>query len=110
MLVNGCWGKQYNIGDPCYAVKRLESKCSNMMEAATYIGVGFDGTGSYTHASRRKSLVQRMCVNGGRYQGEDVPDMMNVFGIYDTGCTSQTFDSMEARSDYQRRESKAGNN
>ena len=110
MLVNGCFGKDYKVGDPCYAAKRLSTKCLNMMEAAAYIGVGFDGTGSYTHASRRKSLVQRMCANKGSYQGEDVPDTMNVFGIYDTGCTSKTFDSMEARSAYQRQESKAGNN
>ena len=52
MLVNGCFGKDYKEGDPCFAAKRLSTKCLDMMEAAGYIGVGFDGTGSYTHAGQ----------------------------------------------------------
>lgn len=76
----------------------------------TPIGVGFDGPGYYTHASRRKSLVQRICANKRTYQGEDVPDAMTIFGVYDTGCSSRTHDSMAARSDFLRKESKAGNN
>ena len=39
-----------------------------------------------------------------------MPDTMNVFGIYDTDCSTKTFDSMEARSQYQREQSKVGNN
>ena len=110
MLINGCFGTNYKIGDPCYAAKRLNTKCLNMMEAANYVGVGFDGVGDYTHANRRKSIVQRVCANQGTYQGEDVPDTMNVFGVYDTDCNSQTHDSMAARSAYQRKKSNAGNN
>ena len=81
-----------------------------MMEAANYIGVGFDGPGDYTHANRRKSLIQRVCANKGTYQGEDVPDTMNVFGVYDTDCNSKTHDSMAARSEYLRAKSNAGSN
>ena len=76
----------------------------------TSIGVGFDGVGDYTHANRRKSLIQRVCANKGTYQGEDVPDTMNVFGVYDTGCTSETHDSMAARSEHLREKSNAGSN
>ena len=108
--MNGCFGTDYKIGDPCYASKRTSEKCLDMMEAAAYIGVGFDVTGEYTHAGRRKSLIQRLCKGKGSYQGEDVPDNMNVFGIYDTGCQGKSFNSMEERSAYQREESKLGNN
>ena len=110
LLMNGCYGTDYKIGDPCYAAKRNTEKCLDMMEAAGYIGVGFDVTGEYTHASRRKSLIQRVCKGKGSYQGEDVPDNMNVFGIYDTGCQGKTFNSLKERSAFQREESKLGNN
>ena len=110
LLMNGCFGTGYKPGDPCYANKRLSTKCLNMMEAANYVGVGFDGTGAYTHASRRKSLIQRICEGKNTYQGEDVPDTMNVFGIYDTSCTGQSFNSLTARSEYQRKQSKMGEN
>ena len=61
MLINGCYGTDYKIGDPCYAAKRNSEKCLDMIEAAGYIGVGFDVvTGGYTHAGRRKSLIQRV--------------------------------------------------
>ena len=38
MLVNGCFGSNYKKGDPCYAAKKLTTKCKNMMEAANFIG------------------------------------------------------------------------
>lgn len=110
MIMNGCYGADYKPGDPCYNNRSNTTKCLDMMEAAGYIGVGFDVTGGFTHAGRRKSLIQRVCAGKGSYQGEDVPDNMNVFGIYDTGCSGKTFATMEARSDYLRTESKLGNN
>ena len=110
LLMNGCFGQGYGPGDPCYASKRLSEKCLDQIEAANYIGVGFDATGGYTHVGRRKSLIQRVCANKGTYQGEDVPDNMNVFGIYNTGCQGKTFESLEARSKYQREQSKLGEN
>ena len=110
MLINGCFGQDYKKGDPCYTAKIMNTKCLNMIEAANFIGVGFDGVGDYTHANRRKSLIQRVCANKGTYQGEDVPDTMNVFGVYDTDCNSRTHDSMAARSEYLREKSNAGNN
>ena len=110
ILINGCYGSGYGPGDPCYAYKRLSDKCLDQLEAANYIGVGFDATGGYTHAGRRKSLIQRVCAKKRTYQGEDVPDNMNVFGIYDTGCQGKTFDSLEARSRHQREQSKLSEN
>merc|ERR1711890_96733 len=86
MLMNGCFGTGYKRGDPCFQVKQVTTLCLNMIEGANYVGVGFDGTGSYNHASRKKSLIQRQCAAKSTYQGEDLPDTMNVFGIYDTGC------------------------
>ena len=110
MVMNGCYGTDYKPGDPCYNSKSNTTKCLDMMEAAGYIGVGFDATGDYTQAGRRKSLIQRVCAGKGSYQGEDVPDNMNVFGIYDTGCSGKTYTDMAARSEYLRTESKLGNN
>ena len=110
LLMNGCFGSNYTKGDPCYANKRASTKCLNMLEAGNYVGVGYDATQGYTHAGRKKSLIQRQCRNKGTYQGEDVPDTMNVFGIYDTGCQGKTYDSLEARSKFQREESKLGEN
>jgi len=110
MLMNGCFGTGYKIGDPCYAAKRLNTKCLNMIESANYVGVGFDGTGAYNHAGRRKSLIQRSCAAKSTYQGEDLPDTMNVFGIYDTGCTGKSYETLEARSQSQRAQAKMGEN
>ena len=110
LLINGCFGSNYKKGDPCYANSRMSTSCLNMMEAGNYVGMGYDATGGYTHAGRRKSIVQRHCKNKGTYQGEDVPDTMNVFGIYDTSCQGKTYDSLEARSATQREESKLGEN
>merc|ERR1711874_536454 len=79
LLMNGCYGKGYLRGDPCYNVKSKTTKCLDMIESAAYVGVGFDGIGDYNYSNRRKSIVQRMCANKGSYQGEQVPDTMNVF-------------------------------
>ena len=84
MLMNGCFGTDYKKGDPCYSAKRMNTRCNDMMEAASYVGVGFDGTGEYNHAGRKKSLIQRSCAGKSTYQNEDLPDNMNVFGIYDS--------------------------
>jgi hypothetical protein len=110
MLMNGCYKSNYSKGDPCYASKRMSTKCLDQIEAANYVGVGFDGTGEYTHASRKKSLVQRTCAAKSTYHGEDVPDSMNVFGIYDTACNGRSYDSLEARSQFQRDQSDMGSN
>ena len=110
LLMNGCFGTNYTKSDPCYANKRVSTKCLNMLEAGNYVGMGYDATGGYTHAGRRKSIIQRHCKNKGTYQGDDVPDTMNVFGIYDTSCQGKTYDSLEARSASQREESKLGEN
>ena len=110
MLMNGCFGTDYKEGDPCYSAKRMNTRCNDMMEAASYVGVGFDGTGEYNHAGRKKSLIQRSCEGKGTYQNEDLPDNMNVFGIYDSKCEGKTYESLAARSASQREQAKMGEN
>ncbi|XP_035687255.1 uncharacterized protein LOC118423275 [Branchiostoma floridae] len=89
-LMNGCFGTGYKAGDPCYNVKDVIPACYNMMEGCGYIGVGFDGRGDYSSTSRRKTVVQRNCKNMATYHDEDVPDTMNVHGIFDTEVSSQS--------------------
>ena len=57
--MNGCFGTDYSEGDPCYEMARKTDECTNMLEGAAYVGVGYDGTGDYTYVYRKKSLVQR---------------------------------------------------
>ncbi|XP_078602422.1 uncharacterized protein LOC144876720 isoform X2 [Branchiostoma floridae x Branchiostoma japonicum] len=105
-LMNGCFGTGYKAGDPCFNKKDLIPACFNMMEGCGYIGVGFDGRGDYSSASRKKSVVQRNCKNLATYHDEDVPDNMNVHGIFDTEVGSYVF---ESRSSYRHYiQSKAG--
>ena len=110
MLMNGCFGSGYKEGDPCFAAKRFNTRCYNQIESANFVGVGFDATGDYNHGGRRKSLIQRTCAGKVTYQGEDLPDNMNVFGIYDSACTGKSFQSMEGRSQFQREQAKMGEN
>ncbi|XP_078589276.1 uncharacterized protein LOC144869684 [Branchiostoma floridae x Branchiostoma japonicum] len=95
-LMNGCFGTGYVPGDPCYDDTSELPACYNMMEGCGYVGVGFDGRGDYSSTSRRKTVVQRNCGNSATYQGEDVPDNMNVHGIYDTEITSNVFNSKDS--------------
>ncbi|XP_035687282.1 uncharacterized protein LOC118423290 [Branchiostoma floridae] len=66
------------------------------MEGCAYIGVGFDGRGDYSSTSRRKTVVQRNCNNERSYHDEDVPDNMNVHGIFDTDVGSEVYESKQA--------------
>ncbi|XP_078693220.1 uncharacterized protein LOC144922968 [Branchiostoma floridae x Branchiostoma belcheri] len=95
-LMDGCFGTDYTPEDPCYNQKTVQPACGNMMEGCAYIGVGFDGRGQYSSASRKKTVIQRYCAKGSTYHNQDVPDNMNVHGIYDTEVTSYVFDSREA--------------
>ncbi|XP_078665895.1 uncharacterized protein LOC144908233 [Branchiostoma floridae x Branchiostoma belcheri] len=95
-LMNGCFGTGYKAGDPCYNVRDVIPACYNMMEGCGYIGVGFDGRGDYSSTSRRKSVVQRNCKNLATYHDEDVPDTMNVHGIFDTEVSSYVYESRES--------------
>ncbi|XP_066263560.1 uncharacterized protein [Branchiostoma lanceolatum] len=95
-LMNGCFGTGYVLGDPCYNMKDAIPNCWNMMEGCGYIGVGFDGRGDYSSTSRRKTVIQRNCKNRATYHDEDVPDNMNVHGIFDTEVASYVFESQSA--------------
>ncbi|XP_078619227.1 uncharacterized protein LOC144886466 [Branchiostoma floridae x Branchiostoma japonicum] len=95
-LMNGCFDTGYGPGDPCYDITVEIPACYNMMEGCGYIGVGFDGRGEYSSASRKKTVVQRNCKNSATYHDEDVPDTMNVHGIFDTDVSSLVFESREA--------------
>ncbi|KAL9983630.1 hypothetical protein ACROYT_G005829 [Oculina patagonica] len=93
VMMNGCWGKNYTASDPCYNAKWTSSVCQNMIDGAAFLGVGFDGRGEYSPESRKMSIVQRNCKNKATYDDYDVPDTMNVHGIYDTSATMHTFES-----------------
>ena len=110
MLMNGCFGSDYEIGDPCYGSRVVDTGCSNLLEAANYVGAGFDGTNAYTHKGRRKNLIKRKCKDGNKFQGKDVPDNMYVHPIYESSCTGRPYESIEARSKAQRREARMGEN
>ena len=38
-LMNGCFGRDYKPGDPCYADKRLSTICLDQIDAANFIGI-----------------------------------------------------------------------
>ncbi|XP_066303955.1 uncharacterized protein [Branchiostoma lanceolatum] len=95
MLMNGCFGTGYEIGDPCYdAFVPLEA-CANIIDGATFLGTGFDGRGEYSTGSRKKSLIQRACEGLQGYKEYHVPDIMTVQGIYETAAETSAFSSMD---------------
>ncbi|XP_078353422.1 uncharacterized protein LOC144638115 isoform X2 [Oculina patagonica] len=95
VLMNGCYGTGYQPGDPCYEAYDKTTICMSMIDGAAFIGVGFDGRGDYSPESRKMSIVQRDCSGRSTYDDFDVPDTMNVHGVYDTSATMQTFFSRE---------------
>ncbi|XP_078696303.1 uncharacterized protein LOC144924689 isoform X2 [Branchiostoma floridae x Branchiostoma belcheri] len=100
VLMNGCFGTGYKNGDPCYEAKIPRTGCPNLIDGATYLGVGFDGRGVYSAESRKKSVIQRSCQNLQTYGKNEVPDSMTVQGIYDTDVESYTFSSTEEYRQY----------
>ena len=81
-IMNRCYGTGYQKGDPCYELATAKGICLNQIDAANFIGVGFDGRGYYSAESRKKSIIQRICDDHGFFAGKDVPDIMNAFGVY----------------------------
>ena len=81
-MMNGCYGSGYQAGDPCYDMARTKKICYDQIDAANFIGVGFDGRGHYSSESRKKSVIQRVCDSHASFAGKDVPDIMNAFGVY----------------------------
>ncbi|XP_078588379.1 uncharacterized protein LOC144869188 [Branchiostoma floridae x Branchiostoma japonicum] len=95
VMMNGCFGSNYQEGDPCYEAFVPIQNCANIIDGATFLGVGFDGRGEYSTDSRKKSLVQRSCNGLQGYKEFHVPDQMTVQGIYDTDVETMTFATME---------------
>ena len=52
VLMAGCYGRNYKKNDPCYKLATPVQRCSELIDAANFIGVGFDITKSYTSESR----------------------------------------------------------
>ena len=90
-LMNGCFGKNYAPGDPCYSFARPAPTCNNLIDAAAFIGVGFDGRGFYSANSRKMSIIQRVCNNKAKFMNGDVPDTMNAFGLWDYSIDTESF-------------------
>jgi len=95
VMMNGCYGKNYSDTDPCYNSRARSTVCWNQIDGAAFLGVGFDGRGKYSPESRKMSIVQRNCKNKATYDDFDVPDTMNVHGIYDTSAAMYTFERRE---------------
>ncbi|XP_019614665.1 PREDICTED: uncharacterized protein LOC109462550 [Branchiostoma belcheri] len=100
VLMNGCFGTGYVNGDPCWEAKIPRESCPNLIDGATFLGVGFDGRGEYSADSRKRSIVQRSCNGLQTYEDHEVPDTMTVQGVYDTDVESNTFASMEGYREY----------
>ncbi|XP_064604278.1 uncharacterized protein LOC135469660 isoform X3 [Liolophura sinensis] len=116
MLLNGCYtngmmgymnphgpmgpmGPMYSQ-DPCRFAMRLLKGCRNLLDAASFIGVGFDGRGDYSASSRKNSVIQRTCNDRGKYGKYSVPDTMTVHGVYDTDTKTVAFESARQYQSY----------
>ncbi|CAH1252513.1 COLEC10 [Branchiostoma lanceolatum] len=95
IMMNGCFGSNYQEGDPCFKAFTPIEACAHIIEGATFMGVGFDGLGEYTSDSRKKGLIQRHCESLQGYKEWHVPDQITVQGIYDTDVESYTFSDVE---------------
>ncbi|XP_035690560.1 uncharacterized protein LOC118425668 [Branchiostoma floridae] len=100
VLMNGCFGNNYQEGDPCFEAFVPIEACANIIDGATFLGVGFDGRGEYSTDSRKKSLIQRSCNGLQGYKEFHVPDTMTVQGIYDTDVETYSFGSIEEYRSY----------
>ncbi|XP_078659643.1 uncharacterized protein LOC144904556 isoform X2 [Branchiostoma floridae x Branchiostoma belcheri] len=100
IMMSGCFGTSYVEGDPCFEAFTPIEACANIIDGATFLGVGFDGRGVYSSDSRRKSLIMRSCNGLQGYKEFHVPDQMTVQGIYDTDVETYTFSSMEEYRSY----------
>ncbi|RMX57793.1 hypothetical protein pdam_00006741 [Pocillopora damicornis] len=83
ILMNGCWGKDYKIGDPCYNAKENSSLCRVWVLTEA----------EHSPESRKMSIVQRNCATKSNYDHRNVPDTMNVHGIYETSAFMLTFEN-----------------
>ncbi|CAH1252512.1 PRSS12 [Branchiostoma lanceolatum] len=95
IMMNGCFGTNYQEGDPCFEAFTPIEACANIIEGATFMGVGFDGRGEYSSDSRKKGLINRHCEALQGYKEWHVPDQITVQGIYDTDVESYTFSDVE---------------
>ncbi|XP_078657546.1 uncharacterized protein LOC144903369 [Branchiostoma floridae x Branchiostoma belcheri] len=95
VLMNSCFESKNSSEDPCSEAAVPIAPCANVIDGATFLGVGFDGRGEYSTDSRKKSLIQRACNSLQGYKEYHVPDQMTVQGIYDTDVETYSFSSME---------------
>ena len=77
VMMNGCFGTGYQPTDPCSRARIPKATCRNMIDAAAFVGVGFDGRGGYNAQSRKASLIQRTCAGKNTFMDSDIPDIMN---------------------------------
>ena len=76
LLMSGCFGTGYQENDPCYKLAVPLSRCSEQLDAANFIGVGFDVTKSYTSESRYSFLISRYIILLG-FVGENAYPVLN---------------------------------
>ena len=90
-MMNGCYLRGYQPGDPCYAFARKAKRCIDLLDGAQFIGVGFDGRGFYSSDSRKVSIVQRVCAKKVKFLGKLVPDIMAAYGLWDYAINTESF-------------------
>ncbi|XP_062505376.1 uncharacterized protein LOC134182065 isoform X2 [Corticium candelabrum] len=95
MVQNSCFDTDFPPDPECYEGATGGAVCSTILDAASFIGVGFDGRSEYNAKSRKLSLIQRDCSAGKSYDGKQVPNSMMVQGIYDTEANTFVFGSRE---------------
>ena len=52
LLMSGCFGTDYKANDPCYELAIPIDQCPTQIDAANFIGAGYDATLSYSAESR----------------------------------------------------------
>jgi len=90
-LMNGCFEGEYSPTDPCSRFMRKAKKCRKMLEAANFVGVGFDGRGFYSSDSRKMNLIQRTCEKGIKFLKHRIPDSMAAYGLWDYSVSTDTY-------------------
>ena len=52
LMMSGCFGTDYKANDPCYELAIPIDQCPTQIDAANFIGVGYDTTLGYSSEAR----------------------------------------------------------
>jgi hypothetical protein len=57
----------------------------------SFVGVGFDGRGSFSSDSRKQDVIQRTCVGKATFKEDELPDNFHAFDILDYSVQTKSF-------------------